>query len=186
MNCTSRSAVWFLSIETDLRVLDWHKEIAFFLSLRIHYYYYYYYYYYYFLGSTAQLRPWPPQNPAEFLGGFSTIFFLQGRVVSPTPNPHPGGPGLCILYSPEAGWLPILVASYDTHGLRWDYSYSPVITRGTLFLIEKKIIRQTEKQRRRSFGSSVSIFNIYMNFFHHTILKCLRKSTAQFRCVSRL
>jgi hypothetical protein len=28
------------------------------------------------LGSTAQLRPWPPpQNPAEFLGGFSTIFF---------------------------------------------------------------------------------------------------------------
>jgi hypothetical protein len=30
----------------------------------------------YFLGSTAQLRPWPPpQNPPEFLGGFSTIFF---------------------------------------------------------------------------------------------------------------
>jgi hypothetical protein len=27
-----------------------------------------------FLGSTAQLRPWPPpQNPAEILGGFSTI-----------------------------------------------------------------------------------------------------------------
>jgi hypothetical protein len=42
-----------------------------------------------FLGSTAQLRPWPPpQNPAEFLGGFSTIFFLQGRVVSLTPNPE--------------------------------------------------------------------------------------------------
>jgi hypothetical protein len=32
-----------------------------------------------FLGSTAQLRPWPPpQNPAEFLGGFSTISFLTG------------------------------------------------------------------------------------------------------------
>jgi hypothetical protein len=31
-----------------------------------------------FLGSTAQLRPWPPpQNPAEFLGGFSTIFFTR-------------------------------------------------------------------------------------------------------------
>jgi hypothetical protein len=27
---------------------------------------------------------------AEFPGGFST-FFLEGRVVSPTPNPHPGG-----------------------------------------------------------------------------------------------
>jgi hypothetical protein len=53
-----------------------------------------------FLGSTAQLRPWHhPQNPAEFLGGFSTIFFLQGRVVSPTPNPHPGGPGLYIYIS---------------------------------------------------------------------------------------
>jgi hypothetical protein len=32
-----------------------------------------------FLGSTAQLRPWTPsQNPAEFLGGFSTIFFFTG------------------------------------------------------------------------------------------------------------
>jgi hypothetical protein len=31
-----------------------------------------------FLGSTAQLKPWPPQNPAEFLGGFSTIFFSTG------------------------------------------------------------------------------------------------------------
>jgi heme/copper-type cytochrome/quinol oxidase subunit 3 len=32
-----------------------------------------------FLGSTAQLRPWPPpQNPAEFLGGFPTIFFFKG------------------------------------------------------------------------------------------------------------
>jgi hypothetical protein len=33
-----------------------------------------------FLGSTAQSRPWPPpQNPAEFLGGFSTIFFFTGE-----------------------------------------------------------------------------------------------------------
>jgi hypothetical protein len=32
-----------------------------------------------FLGSTAELGPWPPpQNPAEFLGGFSTIFFFTG------------------------------------------------------------------------------------------------------------
>jgi hypothetical protein len=32
-----------------------------------------------FLGSTAQFRPWPPpQNPAEFLAGFSTIFFFTG------------------------------------------------------------------------------------------------------------
>jgi hypothetical protein len=38
------------------------------------------------------------------------------------------------LYPPEGGWLPILVASYDTHGLRWDYSYSPVTTRGTALI----------------------------------------------------
>jgi hypothetical protein len=32
-----------------------------------------------FLGFTAQRRPWPPlQNPAEFLGCFSTIFFFTG------------------------------------------------------------------------------------------------------------
>jgi hypothetical protein len=60
-----------------------------------------------FLGSTAQLRPWPPpQNPAEFLGGFSTIFFLQGEVVNPTPNPHPGGPGLCTYIPQRQGGYP--------------------------------------------------------------------------------
>jgi hypothetical protein len=64
-------------------------------------------YYLSFLGSTAQLRPWPPpQNPAEFLGGFSRIFFLQGRVVSPTPNPHPRGPGLCIHIPQRQGGYP--------------------------------------------------------------------------------
>jgi hypothetical protein len=66
-----------------------------------------------FLGSTAQLRPWPPpQNPAEFLGDFSIIFFLQGRVVSPTPNPHPGEPGLCIYIPQRQGgypfWSPLM------------------------------------------------------------------------------
>jgi hypothetical protein len=60
-----------------------------------------------FLDSTAQHRPWPPpQNPAEFLGGFSTIFFLQGRLVIPTPNPHPGGPDLCIYIPQREGGYP--------------------------------------------------------------------------------
>jgi hypothetical protein len=37
------------------------------------------FFFFYFLGSTAQLRPWPPpQNTAEFLGGFSTILFFTG------------------------------------------------------------------------------------------------------------
>jgi hypothetical protein len=51
-----------------------------------------FFFFFYFLGSTAQLRPWPPpQNPAEFLGGFSTIFFFYrvGLLVSrPTPIPE--------------------------------------------------------------------------------------------------
>jgi hypothetical protein len=60
-----------------------------------------------FLGSIAQFRPWPPpQNLAEFLGGFLTIFFLQGRVVSPTPNLHPRGPGLCIYIPQRQGGYP--------------------------------------------------------------------------------
>jgi hypothetical protein len=31
----------------------------------------------------------------NFLEASQQFSFLQGRVVSPTPNPHPGGPGLC-------------------------------------------------------------------------------------------
>jgi hypothetical protein len=44
-----------------------------------------------FLGSTAQLRPWPPpQNPTEFLGGFSTIFFFyKVGLLAPRPTPMP-------------------------------------------------------------------------------------------------
>jgi hypothetical protein len=36
----------------------------------------------------------------NFLEASQQFSFLQGRVVSPTPNPHPGGPGLCI-YIPQ-------------------------------------------------------------------------------------
>jgi hypothetical protein len=64
-------------------------------------------------------------------------FFIETGLLALCSNPQPGGPGLHIpwrlvaqLY-PQAEWLPILVASYDTHGLRWDYSYSPVTTRET-------------------------------------------------------
>jgi hypothetical protein len=44
-------------------------------------------------GSTAQFGPWPP------LSGFLTITFLRDWIVSPVPNPQPGGPGLRI-YDP--------------------------------------------------------------------------------------
>jgi hypothetical protein len=68
--------------------------------------------------------------------GFVTITFLQGWIVSPAPNPQPGGPGLRI-YDPWRRWLsyislhcvPILVAFYDMHGFQWDYSLIPATTR---------------------------------------------------------
>jgi hypothetical protein len=36
----------------------------------------------------------------NFLEASQQFSFLQGRVVSPTPNPHPEGPGICIIYIP--------------------------------------------------------------------------------------
>jgi hypothetical protein len=45
-------------------------------------------------GPTAHVGPWPPL----FLR-FRNSYFLWCGVVSPTPNPQPGGPGLHI-YDP--------------------------------------------------------------------------------------
>jgi hypothetical protein len=45
-------------------------------------------------GSTAQIGPWPP------LLGFRNNNRLRGWIVSPAPNPQPGGPGLRI-YDPR-------------------------------------------------------------------------------------
>jgi hypothetical protein len=45
-------------------------------------------------------------------------------------------------------WAPILVASYDMHGLRWDYSYSPVNTRGLHDLYSTQNIIMATKSRR--------------------------------------
>jgi hypothetical protein len=36
----------------------------------------------------------------NFVDASQELSFLQDRVISPTPNPHPGGPGLCI-YIPQ-------------------------------------------------------------------------------------
>jgi hypothetical protein len=41
-------------------------------------------------GTTVLVELWPPHI---FYVRFRDIKFLQGRVVSPTPNPHPGGTG---------------------------------------------------------------------------------------------
>jgi hypothetical protein len=55
--------------------------------------------------ASSSVAPQPKYEPWPLLGffflrRFSTNFFLQGEVVSLTPNPKPGGPGLRI-YTPR-------------------------------------------------------------------------------------
>jgi hypothetical protein len=64
------------------------------------------------LPPSIPLQRQPNWSPLEvqsgrISGGFSTFSFLQGRVVSPTPNPHPGRPGLCI-YIPQRQGGPVV------------------------------------------------------------------------------
>jgi hypothetical protein len=42
----------------------------------------------------------------NFVEASQQFSFLQGRVVSPMPNPHPGGPGLCIYIPQRQGGYP--------------------------------------------------------------------------------
>jgi hypothetical protein len=42
----------------------------------------------------------------NFLEATQYFSFLQGRVVSPTPNPYPGGPDLCIYIPQRQGGSP--------------------------------------------------------------------------------
>jgi hypothetical protein len=77
----------------------------------------------------------PNKGPDLPFWGFITITFLQGWIVSPAPNPQPGGPGLRIYdpwrqggpaTSPGTGypfWSPFTT---------WDYSLIPTTTRETL------------------------------------------------------
>jgi hypothetical protein len=58
------------------------------------------------LGYTAQFKPRPP--PFFFFLEVSHQFsFSQDRVVSPTSNPQPGGPGFCI-YIPQRQGGPVI------------------------------------------------------------------------------
>jgi hypothetical protein len=43
----------------------------------------------------------------NFLEAYQQFSFLQGRVVSPTTNPHPGGPDLCIYILQRQGGYPV-------------------------------------------------------------------------------
>jgi hypothetical protein len=42
----------------------------------------------------------------NFLEASQQFYFLKGRVVSPTPNPNPGRPGLCIYIPQSQGGYP--------------------------------------------------------------------------------
>jgi hypothetical protein len=64
----------------------------------------------------------------------NNFLFYRVGLLAPRPTPSRRTRPL-YLYPTEAGWLPILVASYDMHRLRWGYSYSPVTTRGFCLII---------------------------------------------------
>jgi hypothetical protein len=53
------------------------------------------------LGLGLLLKIW-----LNFLEASQQFSFLQGRDISPTPNPHPGGPGLCIYIPQRQGGYP--------------------------------------------------------------------------------
>jgi hypothetical protein len=64
---------------------------------------------------------------------FLTTVLLRDVAVNSIPNPQPRGPGLRICDPWRQGdpavppdTVPTLVAFYDTHELRWVYSYPPV------------------------------------------------------------
>jgi hypothetical protein len=59
------------------------------------------------------LAPQPSLGPGllhkiqmNFLEASQQFYFLQGRVVIPTTNLHPGGPGLCIYIPQRQGGYP--------------------------------------------------------------------------------
>jgi hypothetical protein len=82
---------------------------------------------------------------------FVTITFLQGWIVSPAPNPQPGGPGLRIYDPRRQGGpaIPILVAFYDMHGLQWDFSLIPATTRDSAYSTNFNLRFQLPFTRRR-------------------------------------
>jgi hypothetical protein len=66
----------------------------------------------------------------KFLEASQQFSFLQGRVVSPTPNPHPRGPGLCI-YIPQrnGGYIYIYQVAFSmsfTNQFFFAFLFSPM------------------------------------------------------------
>ena len=73
------------------------------------------------LPSGSSSPQWPSYG-AHNIGFPKDMFLTQWQALSLSPNPDLESQ-YTVFINPGVGW-PILVASYDTHGLRWDYSYS--------------------------------------------------------------
>jgi hypothetical protein len=56
----------------------------------------------------------PKSDPGLPYWGFVTVIFLQGWIVSPTPNPQPGEPGLRI-YAPGDRVAQLYSQALGTH-----------------------------------------------------------------------
>jgi hypothetical protein len=56
----------------------------------------------------------PKSDPGLPFWGFVTVIFLRGWIVSPAPNPQPGGPGLRI-YDPRRQGGPAIPQALGTH-----------------------------------------------------------------------
>jgi hypothetical protein len=75
----------------------------------------------------------------NFLESSQHFSFYKVGLLAPRPTPIPEDQA-SVFISPRGRvarlypWASILVASYDTHGLRGDYSYSPVTTRGESYI----------------------------------------------------
>jgi hypothetical protein len=88
----------------------------------------------------------PNSGPGLTSWGIVTITFLQSWIVSPAPNPQPGGPGLHIYDPRRQGGpailpgtrYPFLVAFYDMNALQWGYSLIPATTRDSLNITRAK------------------------------------------------
>jgi hypothetical protein len=69
----------------------------------------------------------------NFLEASQNFLFYRVGLLAPRTTPIPQDQA-SVFISRIGRWLHILVAFYVTHGLQWDYSYSPVTTRGETYI----------------------------------------------------
>jgi hypothetical protein len=96
-----------------------------------------------------------PVWATTFLGFPDQHDFYGVGLLTPRPTPNLEDqtsvfmtPGDRVTQLYPRHWVPILVAFYDTHELRWDYSYPPVTTRRRLLVLQNddQLTNQTTNQ----------------------------------------